>query len=129
MRIVIPANGSDLDAPISPVFGRCPTFVFVDTDTLDFEALPNPALSAPGGAGIQAAQAILQQGAQAVICASLGPNAFRVIQSAGIPAYLLTGTTVREAVEAFRAGQLAALTEPGADHVGLGRGRGRGRGR
>ena len=31
MKIVVTANGADLDAPASPVFGRCPTYVFVDT--------------------------------------------------------------------------------------------------
>jgi len=124
MRIVISANGADLDAPTSPIFGRCSTFVFVDTETLAYEALPNPALDAAGGAGIQAAQAVLERGAEAVIAGSLGPNAFRVIQAAGVPAYALVGATVREVVTAFRQNQLAAITNPGADHVGIG-GRGR----
>lgn len=120
MQVVIPANGTDLEAPTSPVFGRCQTFVFVDPETLEFEALPNPALDAPGGAGVQAAQTVLQHGAQAIIAPNLGPNAFRVIQAAGIPAYILQGATVREAVEAFNAGQLTPLETPGAEHAGLG---------
>ena len=120
MQIVIPASGTDLEAPTSPVFGRCQTFIFVDPDTLEFEALPNPALDAPGGAGVQAAQTALQHGVQAVIAPSLGPNAFRVIRAAGIPAYVLEGATVREVVEAFKAGRLASLETPGAEHVGLG---------
>jgi predicted Fe-Mo cluster-binding NifX family protein/DNA-binding PadR family transcriptional regulator len=122
MRLVIPANGTDLDAPTSPVFGRSPIFILVDPETLDFEALPNPALDAPGGAGVQAAQAVVQRGVGAVIAPSLGPNAFRVIQAAGIPAYRMEGATVREVVEAYNAGQLARLETPGADHVGIGGG-------
>ena len=127
MRVVIPANGADLDAPTSPVFGRCQTFIFVDPKTLDFEALPNPALDAPGGAGVQAAQTVLQHGAGAVIAPSLGPNAFRVIQAANIPAYRMEGATVREVIAAFNAGQLPRLEAPGDDHVGLGGRRHRGR--
>lgn len=123
MRLVIPANGADLDAPTSPIFGRCQTFIFVDPETLTFEALPNPALDAPGGAGVQAAQTALQHGVGAVIAPSLGPNAFRVIQAAGIPAYRMEGATVREVVAAHNAGQLARLETPGADHVGIGGGR------
>jgi len=123
MRLVIPANGANLDAPTSPIFGRSPMFILVDPETLDFEALPNPALSAPGGAGVQAAQTILQHGVEAVIAPSLGPNAFRVIQAAGIPAYRMQGATVREVVAAFNAGQLARLETSGADHVGIGGGR------
>jgi predicted Fe-Mo cluster-binding NifX family protein len=55
VRIVVTANGADLDAPASPVFGRCPTYVFVDTETADedrpmqFEAVENPAINAAGG--------------------------------------------------------------------------------
>mgnify|MGYP000890870646 CR=1 FL=1 len=129
MKVVVPANGADLDAPVSPVFGRCAVFVLVDPDTMEFEALPNPAVDAPGGAGVQSAQAVLQRGASAVIAPSLGPNAFRVIQSAGVPAYRLEGATVREVVEAFRDGRLSEIGTPGPDHVGLGGGRGRGWGR
>lgn len=123
MQIVIPANGADLDAPTSAVFGRCPTFVFVDSETLAFEALPNAAVGASGGAGVQAAQTVVQHGVQAVIAPSLGPNAFRVIQAAGIPVYRMVGGTVREAAEAFQAGRLAPLDTAGPDHVAFGGGR------
>ncbi len=123
MRVVIPANGADLDAPTSPIFGRSRLFILVDPETLEFEALPNPALDAPGGAGVQAAQTVLQHGIRAVIAPSLGPNAFRVIQAAGIPAYRMEGATVREVVAAFNAGQLVRLETPGAGHVGTGGGR------
>ncbi|HOU14889.1 MAG TPA: NifB/NifX family molybdenum-iron cluster-binding protein [Anaerolineae bacterium] len=126
MRVVIPANGADLDAPTSPIFGRSQMFILVDPETLAFEALPNPALDAPGGAGVQAAQTVLQHGVSAVIAPSLGPNAFRVVQAAGIPAYRMAGATVREVITAFNAGQLARLETPGDDHVGIGGGRHRG---
>ena len=29
MKIVVTANGTELDAPASPVFGRCPIYIFV----------------------------------------------------------------------------------------------------
>jgi predicted Fe-Mo cluster-binding NifX family protein len=109
MKIVIPADGADLDAPTSPVFGRCQTFMFVNSDTFDFEVLPNPARDASGGAGVQAAQLVLQHGAEAVIARRLGPNAFRLIHSSGIPAYVLEGATVRETVRAFQAKRLRKL--------------------
>jgi len=132
MKIVVSAQGDNLDAPASPVFGRCPTYVFVDSDTLQFETLPNPAMSQGGGAGIQAAQFVLNQGAQAVLSGNLGPNAFDVFQAAGVPAYLVPPGTVRQAVEAFKAGQLPPMgTANVAAHAGLGGGRrmGMGRGR
>jgi len=122
MRVVIPASGADLDAPVAAVFGRCSTFIFVDPETLEFEALSNAAAGAAGGAGVQAAQTVVQRGVRAVIAPSLGPNAFRVIEAAGVPAFRLEGETVREVVEAYKAGRLAPLETAGPDHVVFGGG-------
>ena len=126
MRIVVTSNGADLDAQASPVFGRCPYFVFVDTESMAFEAVENPALASTGGAGIQAAQFVTEKGAQAVVSGNVGPNAFQVFQSASIPVHLFSGGTVREAVEAFKAGNLPTASGATApEHAGLGRGVGR----
>jgi predicted Fe-Mo cluster-binding NifX family protein len=130
MKIAVSSEGSSLEAATSPVFGRCPTYLLVDTETLAFEAVPNPAMNQGGGAGIQAAQFIVRQGAEAVLTGNLGPNAFEVLQAAGVPGYLIPDGTVRQAVEAYKAGRLQPMY--GASviaHAGMGRGMGAGRGR
>jgi predicted Fe-Mo cluster-binding NifX family protein len=71
-----------------------------------FQAVENPAITAPSGAGIQAAQFVIEHGAQAVVTGSTGPNAFQVFRSAGVPVCLSGGGTVQEAAEAYRAGQI-----------------------
>jgi len=127
MRIVVSANGADLDAPASPMFGRCPVYVFVDTDTMEFEAIENPAIAAAGGAGIQAAQFVVERGAQAVVTGNVGPNAFNVLQSANVPVLLFGGGTVRDAVEGYRQDRLSATGGASARaHAGMGMGMGRG---
>jgi predicted Fe-Mo cluster-binding NifX family protein len=124
MKIVVSSQGEHLEAATSPVFGRCPTFVFVDAETLEFEALPNPAMSQGGGAGIQAAQFVVNQGAGVVLTGNLGPNAFDVLQAAGVPGYLVPEGTVRQAVEAHKAGRLQPMAGANvAAHAGMGRGR------
>jgi predicted Fe-Mo cluster-binding NifX family protein len=124
MKIVVSANGASLDAPASPVFGRCPMYVFVDTDSMAAESVENPAISAGGGAGIQAAQFVVERGAQAVVSGNVGPNAFNVFQSASVPMYLFDGGTVRDAVEAFRSGKLQSTTDANVQaHAGMGMGR------
>ena len=129
MKIVVPANGVNLDAPASPVFGRCSTYIFVDTETMHFEAVENPAVSASGGAGIQAAQFVIERGAQAVLTGNVGPNAFGVLRAASIHTYLFEGGTVREAIEAYKRGLLQSVGEANvAAHSGM-RGSGMGRGR
>jgi predicted Fe-Mo cluster-binding NifX family protein len=141
MKTVISTNGSDLDAPVSLIFGRCNSFLFLDTETMEASLVPNPAIGASGGAGIQAAQYVLQQGAQAVISGNLGPNAAEVFDAAGIPVYSVVGGTVREAVEALKAGTLSPLGAPtvakdfgktdadAGSEAGRNMGRGRGMGR
>ena len=131
MRVVVTSGGSSLDAAVSPVFGRCQTYVFVDTDTMKYEAVANPAAGAAGGAGIQAAQFIIQRGADAIVTGNVGPNAFSVLRSAGVPVYLISGPgTVQQAVDDLKEGKLQTVSDanvPG--HFGSGGGMGRGSGR
>ena len=131
MKIAVSSQGEHLDAPASPVFGRCPTYLFIEPETMEFEAVPNPAMSQGGGAGIQAAQFVVNQGAEAVLSGNLGPNAFDVLQAANVPGFLVSEGTVRQAVEAYKAGQLQPMGGPNVGaHAGMrGGGRGMGRGR
>jgi predicted Fe-Mo cluster-binding NifX family protein len=127
MKIVVTSSGIDLEAQAHPAFGRCPTYLFIDTETMQFEAVENPAANAAGGAGIQAAQFVVERGAQAVVTGNVGPNAFQVLQPAGVPVYLFSGGTVRQAVEAVKAGALSAAggaSRPA--HAGMGTGGNRG---
>jgi predicted Fe-Mo cluster-binding NifX family protein len=80
-------------------------------------------LGAAGGAGIQAAQFVVERGAKAVISGNVGPNAFGVLQAAGVPVYTFGGGTVRQAVEAYKAGKLSSAGGATAQaHAGMRRG-------
>ncbi len=131
MKIAVTSGGDHLEAPLSPVFGRSPAYIFIDTETMEYEVVSNPASGAAGGAGIQAAQFIVERNAEAVITGNVGPNAYGVLSSANIPTYLSEAGIVKEAIEAFKAGELEEVSDanvPG--HFGTGGGgRGRGRGR
>ena len=109
MKIVVTANGTSLDTHVCPVFGRCTDLVFVDTDTMRFEAMVNPEGASVRGAGFQAAELVVERGAQAVVTGNVGPNAFGVLQAAGVPVYLCGGGTVREAIGAYKAGRLQSV--------------------
>jgi predicted Fe-Mo cluster-binding NifX family protein len=113
MKIVISAIAPNLDSVIDPRFGRAAYFVIVDTNTMEWESHPNPAVGASGGAGTQAAQYIAHQGARAAVSGDFGPNAYSALNAAGIAMYLLGASqTVREAIEHFKAGQLAHVSAP-----------------
>ena len=128
MKIVISSQGETLESQASPVFGRCPFYLFADTETLSAKAVANPAMSQGGGAGIQAAQFVVNQGAQAVLSGNLGPNAFDVLQAAQVPGYLIADGSVGQAIEAFKAGQLQPMQGANVSaHAGMGGGMGTGR--
>jgi predicted Fe-Mo cluster-binding NifX family protein len=129
MKICVSAASNSLDSPIDPRFGRCPYFVIVDSENMQFEVIQNIASGATGGAGIQAAQTIASKGAEALITGNVGPNAFQALSAAGIK--IVTGAfgTVREIVEKYKKGELRETGAPTVGgHFGMGRGRGRGRG-
>jgi predicted Fe-Mo cluster-binding NifX family protein len=129
MRICVSAVANSLDAQVDPRFGRCPYFVIVDSETMLFEGVPNPASGAMSGAGIQAAQAMVSRGVKVLITGNVGPNAFQALSAAGVT--IVTGAfgTVRDVVEKYKKGELRETSAPTVrGHFGMGTGMGRGRG-
>ena len=128
MKICITATANSLEAQIDPRFGRCSYLIIVDSETMQFEAIPNMAAGATGGAGIQAAQTIAKKDVKLLITGNVGPNAFGALSAAGIE--IVTGAfgTVREAVEKYKRGEFQKTSSATVDgHFGMG-GKGGGRG-
>jgi predicted Fe-Mo cluster-binding NifX family protein len=109
MKIVISSKGSKMDDTVDPRFGRCSVFLLMDTDTNEIRAVTNDAAERGGGAGVEAAQTVVDLGAEAVITGQIGPKAAQVLETAGIPVYTGASGTGREALEAFESGQLNKL--------------------
>ena len=84
MKIAVSATAPNLDAEVEPRFGRCPYFIIVDPDTMQFEAVENSSAMASGGAGIASGQVIAGKGVRAVLTGNCGPNAYQVLSAAGI---------------------------------------------
>ncbi|HHX42714.1 MAG TPA: dinitrogenase iron-molybdenum cofactor biosynthesis protein [Chloroflexi bacterium] len=112
MLIAVSSERQDLDAQVDRLFGRCPCFLLVDTETMEWTAVPNAAQGASGGAGIAAAQLVVRQGATAVLTGNVGPNAMQVLAAARIPVYAAGDRTVKDAIDAFRHGTLEPLGGP-----------------
>ena len=121
MNIAITATEPSLDANVDPRFGRCPYFLIVDTDSMDFEAVENASVMLGGGAGIQSAQLMAEKGVQSVLTGNCGPNAYQTLAAAGIGVIIGCSGVVADVVEQFKAGQLNAAGEPNvAGKFGLG---------
>jgi len=127
MKICVTAVSGSLDAQVDPRFGRCPYFVIVDSETMEFEALSNIASGSMSGAGIQAAQTVAGKGAEVLITGNVGPNAFQALSAAGIRVMLDAFGNVREAIKKYKSGELKVTNSPNVrGHFGMGLGRGRG---
>jgi len=123
MKICVTSTGNDINADIDPRFGRCRVFLFVDTDTMECEAVENPAMMAGGGAGTQAAQLVANKGARAVLTGNAGPNAFSALNAAGIDIYVGLAGTAKDAVEKLKKGELKPISEASVGrHFGTGGG-------
>ena len=121
MKIAISAIGSDLAAKVDPRFGRCQRFIITDPDTMQFEVVENAGASASGGAGISAAQVIIDRGVEAILTGSCGPNAYRVFEAAGVKVFTGATGTIQDAIESYKAGGLVASTQPNVpSHFGAG---------
>ncbi len=121
MRIGVSAVAASLDAQVDPRFGRCQHFVIVDSDTMTFEAVPNAAAQAAGGAGIHAAQTLVRRKVDVVLTGRIGPNAFHALSAADVTIVPGAAGTVQEAVEAYVTGKLSAGSQPTVGvHFGVG---------
>jgi len=128
MKICVSASSDSLDSNVDSRFGRCPYFVIVDSETMEFSAITNDSTNAAHGAGIQAAQTVANMGAKVVITGNVGPNAFNVLSATGIKIVTGASGSVKEAVEKYKSGQLKETGNPTVGgHFGMGKGQGRGR--
>ena len=128
MKICITSVSGNLDDQVDPRFGRCPYFIIVDSETMEFNAISNNSTNAVHGAGIQAAQTVANMGVKVVITGNVGPNAFNVLSATGIKIVTCASGSIIETFEKYKSGQLQETGNPTVGgHFGMGKERGRGR--
>lgn len=116
MKIAISTQGSDMNSPLDPRFGRAAGFMLVDLATQEHAFVPNEQnLNLPQGAGIQSAMCVANAGAGAVVTGHVGPKAYQALNKGGVAVYLCDGGTVGEALEAYKAGLLKQAAGPDRD--------------
>ena len=115
MKIAMPLDENKMDVCVS--FARAPYFLFCDDEKE--EVVENPAAQAQGGAGIQAAQFLVDQGAEVLITVRCGQNAADVFQAADMKIYKAEGSSAKDNIAACRQGKLAELTHFHAGFHGI----------
>ena len=107
MKIVVTSLGETLDSPVDQRFGRARYFILYDTETQEWSSEDNRQnLTATQGAGIQAAQCVINLGAQAVITGHCGPKAFATLAAGNVEVYPSAKGTVHDAIQALESGKM-----------------------
>ncbi|NLK01731.1 MAG: dinitrogenase iron-molybdenum cofactor biosynthesis protein [Clostridiaceae bacterium] len=111
MKIAIPVENKTLEANVSTVFGRANYFLIYDTEREESVFVDNLAQSSAGGAGIKAAQTVVDQKVNALLTPRLGENAADILEAAGIKIYQAINASARKNIDAFGDGKLSLLDE------------------
>ena len=128
MKIAATCQKGGLDDIITPQFGRANVFTVVEFDgeIKSTEIVKNPAADLPSGAGITAAQLLIDKGVKVLLTGNVGPKAMDALRAANIEIYRADGMKVEDAVRKFAEGKLEKIT---VARGGRGGGRGGGGGR
>ncbi len=106
MKIALPLDEDRLS--VCPVLARAPYFLFSTDGEESIEE--NPAAQAQGGAGMQAAQFLVDRGVTALITPRCGENAAEVFKAAGIEIYKSASKAAEEDLAAYKEGKLEVLS-------------------
>jgi len=111
MKIAMPVDDKSIETSISQSFGRAPYFLIYDTESKESIFLDNSAAASQGGAGIKAAQTIVDNKVAALLTPRCGENAAEVINKANIQMFKVINDSIKDNIEALKDGKLALLEE------------------
>lgn len=116
MIIMISSQGENLQSQPNLRFGRTPFFIRYDLEADTWDSLPNSATGASGGAGVSAAQLLINQKASAALSGRFGPNANQALSSAGIKMFTFDAScqTVEDVINRYKNNDLKESSEMGS---------------
>lgn len=109
MIVAVPTDENNASVNVCVSFGRAPYFLFYNTENGETVFAENPAAVASGGAGVKAAQFIVDRGAKALITVRAGENAAEVLTDAKMDIWKAINGTVNENLSAYHQGKLSRL--------------------
>ena len=111
MIIAVPVDEANVEANVSDNFGRAPYYLYyvVENESSDF--LINFAMEERGGAGIKAAQILVDHNVDILLTPRCGENAHAVLHSGNIKLYKSVGGKVMDNIRKFIDGELDLLED------------------
>lgn len=111
MKVAIPVNENNCKEIVSPSFGRAPYYYIYDTMTKSGSFINNIAAQSAGGAGIKAAQLLVDNGVKIVIAPRYGENAAKVLLDANIKVFKNIAGSVEDNIFAYENNKLEFLAD------------------
>ena len=131
MKVAIPVEERKVDSEVCISFGRTPLFMVYDTDSKESYFIDNSAIAVTGGAGIKAAQSIVDNDVVAMLTPHCGENAADVLKAGDVKIYrTVKDKNAIENINLFTEGKLSILENihPGYHGAGMGGNAGAGSG-
>lgn len=120
MKIAIPVQEKSMETNVSESFGRSTYFLIYDVDSKESKFIDNQAINSQGGAGIKAAQTIVDSNVNTLIVPQCGENAAEVLNAANVKLYKTINNSIEENINAFKNNELSVLEEIHKGHHGGG---------
>ena len=111
MKIAIPVVDKSMKKNVFQSFGRTPYFLIYDSETAESYFLDNSAAASQGGAGIKAAQTIVDNHVGALLTPRCGENAAQVMNAAQIKIYKTINDCISDNIAALNDGKLTLLED------------------
>lgn len=123
MKIAISMKGTEKNNLMDMRFGRCDHFTIYNTEKDTIDIIDNKGKSSSGGAGIVAAQQLIDENVDVIITGNLGPNAFKIIEKSNIKVYKCDdiSLSIESIIKKYKLHELTEIETAGPGHLGMGR--------
>jgi predicted Fe-Mo cluster-binding NifX family protein len=111
MKIAIPVDEKMMTSTICQSFGRAPYFLVYDTESKESNFVDNSAAVSQGGAGIKAAQSLIDSKVNVLLTPRCGENAAEVLSTASIKIYQTIRFSIMDTIDDFQKDKLHVLDE------------------
>lgn len=120
MKIAIPVINESENPEIAQQLGRAPFYMVYDTESKASETVTNPAQDSPSGAGVKAAQTIVNTGAKVLLTIRCGDRAYEVLDGAGVKVMEAFEGSAMDNINAYIDGKMSELETIHSGHHGKG---------
>lgn len=111
MKIAIPVDENHPDTAVCASLARAPYYLIKDTGSDEMTFVKNTAANSQGGAGVKAAQLLVDQKIEALLTPRCGQNAAEVLTAVEMEIYKTEYPSAKENLTAFNSGLLATLND------------------